>query len=421
MPSPINPLDHPICLSIPERRASSCWLEHSPFAMWLTSALRPRMLVELGTFYGTSYCAFCQAIDALGLATRAFAVDTWEGDPHNGPNTHEVLDDLRRHHDPRYSRFSTLLKMPFDEASSRFGDKEIDLLHIDGYHIYEAVRHDFETWRPKMSDRGIILFHDVVERIADFGVWKIWEELTAQYPSFTFVHEHGLGVLAVGPDVPDEVRVLLELRREEIEPVRTIFHEMGRRLRLASDQETTLRERDAARAERDATGAERDSLRAERDAARTELAHASAERDRFRVELEATWTERDHILSALRATEEQLASLRREWDERFSSQSFRAFDQGMLMARRLAPANSRRRLALRRFARLFEDLAREGAVGFARRQVRQVMDPQARRRGGIISLDAPLADRPAVHRPEPPDGMPAGRRHSKGNSHARVH
>jgi len=207
-------------------------------------------------------------------------------------------------------------------------------------------------------------------------------------------------VLAVGPDVPDEVRILLELRGEEIEPVRTVFHEMGRRLRLASDQETTLDERDAARAG---------------------LESACAERDTYRAELEATRAERDPILSALRATEEQLASLRREWDERFSSQSFRAFDQGMLMARRLAPANSRRRLALRRFARLFEDLAREGAVGFARRQVRQVMDPQARRRGGIISLDAPLADRPAVHRPEPPDGMPAGRRHSKGNSHARVH
>jgi chromosome segregation ATPase len=175
-------------------------------------------------------------------------------------------------------------------------------------------------------------------------------------------------VLALGPDVPDEVRVLLELRGEEIEPVRTVFHEMGRRLRLASDLEKTLEERDAARAERDATGAER-------DAARAELASACAERDTCRAELEATWAERDHILSALRATEEQLASLRREWDERLSSQSFRAFDQGIRLARRIAPAGSRRRLVLKRSARLIEVLAHEGAVGFARRRVRQVMDP----------------------------------------------
>ena len=95
MRGPINPLDHPICLAIPERVTHSHWLEHVPFAMWLTSALRPRTLVELGTFSGTSYCSFCQAIAALQLPTRAFAVDTWEGDPHNGPNTREVLDELR--------------------------------------------------------------------------------------------------------------------------------------------------------------------------------------------------------------------------------------------------------------------------------------------------------------------------------------
>jgi hypothetical protein len=400
MPSLINPLDHPICLSIPERQAPSCWLEHTPFAMWLTSALRPDVLVELGTYYGTSYCSFCQAIDELGLPTRAFAVDTWRGDPHNGPNTRGVLDDLREFHDPRYSRFSTLLQMTFDEACPQFADKEIDLLHIDGYHAYKTVRHDFETWLPKVSDRGIILFHAVVERIADFGVWRLWEEVTARYPSFTFVHEHGLGVLAVGPDVPDGVRALLELRDEGLELVRTVFHEMGRRIRLASDLETCLIERDRARAERDGSRAEWDAIRAERDGSRAEwdairaerdsacaereaaylareIARADrdatcADRDAARIELAAVYAEldiaradRDQILSALRETEGWLATLRREWDERRSSQSYRAFDQVMRLAGRLAPGGSRRRLALRRFARLVEGLDREGAVGFA--------------------------------------------------------
>ncbi len=247
MANRINPIDHPVCLEVPERRASSSWVEHIPFAMWLTSVLEPRVLVEIGTFTGTSYCGFCQAIASRGLSTRAFAVDSWKGDPHNGFNGAEVLADLREHHDPRYAHFSTLLEMTFDEAVVRFADQQIDLLHIDGYHTYEAVSHDFETWRGKVSDRGVILFHDVEERAANFGVWRLWGEQTQRYPSFTFPHEHGLGLLALGENLPESIRELLALRGEAVEHVRTLFRELGRRVRLEMERDSALAERDALR------------------------------------------------------------------------------------------------------------------------------------------------------------------------------
>jgi len=244
MPGHCNPIDHPVCLAIPERRAASHWAEHLPFAMWLTSVLRPKVLVELGTFRGTSYCGFCQAIAALGLSTHAFAVDSWEGDLHIGSTGPDVLEELRDYHDPRYGAFSTLLQLTFDEAVGRFADGEIDLLHIDGYHTYEAVRHDFETWHSKVSGRGVILFHDVVERILDFGVWKLWQELIAQYPSFTFQHEHGLGVLAIGQDLPAEIRWLVDLRGEDIDRVRTLFEQLGKRVRLQMEVDSAFPQRE---------------------------------------------------------------------------------------------------------------------------------------------------------------------------------
>ena len=71
---------------LPARRLEpkSAWKEHVPFGMLLVSMLRPRVLVELGTELGVAYCAFCQVIRQLELPAKAFAIDTWQGDPQAG-------------------------------------------------------------------------------------------------------------------------------------------------------------------------------------------------------------------------------------------------------------------------------------------------------------------------------------------------
>ena len=208
----------------------SAWYGHIPFAHWIVAVHKPRVVVELGTENGVSYSAFCEAVVQNGLDTRCFAVDTWLGDVHSGHYGEEVYLDLRRYHDGRYAAFSELLRCTFDEALPYIPDASVDLLHIDGLHTYEAVRHDFEDWRPKLSESAVVLFHDTNVREREFGVWRLWQELQTQYPSFEFLHGHGLGVLAVGQSVSPQVAALCSLADPAcVSAIRQRFSLLGER------------------------------------------------------------------------------------------------------------------------------------------------------------------------------------------------
>lgn len=225
-----NPLEYPVCLEFPLWLEETAWAEHIPFAMFLVAALRPRVVVELGAYRGVSYCAFCQAVKSLKTETKCYAVDTWQGDAHAGLLEENVLTKLEAHHNPLYADFSRLVQSTFDEALMHFAENSIDLLHIDGFHTYEAVKYDFQTWLPKISERGIVLFHDTNVWEHDFGVWKFWAESKEKYPHFEFLHGHGLGILSVGTEIPNELKFLFETRETEAKLVRTFFYQLGSRI-----------------------------------------------------------------------------------------------------------------------------------------------------------------------------------------------
>ena len=178
----------------PRRYGLGAWTEHIYFGYDLVAQFKPGVLVELGTDRGESYFAFCQAIAENGTRTQAFAIDHWQGDPHAGSYDEATFTDVEAHNRRFYAGFSTLLRSTFDQAVSRFADGSIDLLHLDGHHTEEAVRHDLESWLPKLRPGGILLMHDVTMRERGFGVWKVWAELVSRGRAWTFETSPGLGI-----------------------------------------------------------------------------------------------------------------------------------------------------------------------------------------------------------------------------------
>jgi hypothetical protein len=317
MDSPFNLLDYSIAFCTPRRLTEvSSWHLHIPFAFAITAMLKPKKFVELGTHKGDSYCAFCQAVDELALNTVCHAVDNWQGDEHSGFYGEEVFEALRAYHDPLYGGFSSLMKCLFDDALDYFSEDSIDLLHIDGHHTYDSIRHDFESWLPKMSQRGIVLFHDSNVREREFGVWRLWDEISSQYPSFEFKFGNGLGVLAVGEQIEEEVQAFLEHGKENETGVSRFFYHLGTKNTLdfqkakLSEQvyqlENTLSARDKELQQAD------ERLRE----------HQTSIREK-ELQLIGLKEERDTKLQQIQALQEQIGEKNRQLDEIHASKGWR--------------------------------------------------------------------------------------------------
>ena len=171
------------------------WHGHRRFAYDLIRFIQPSRLVELGTYWGTSFFAFCQAIKDFSLPTQCIAVDSWEGDTHTQKYGQEVFDNFMMISKNSFSKLDIVpLKMLFTEAMEHVENDSVDILHIDGCHDYDAVAEDYNAWLAKLKKNGIVLFHDVADTCS-YGSVKFWKDISRKEEHFTFQHSFGLGIL----------------------------------------------------------------------------------------------------------------------------------------------------------------------------------------------------------------------------------
>jgi DNA repair exonuclease SbcCD ATPase subunit len=160
-----------------------------------------------------------------------------------------------------------------------------------------------------------VLFHDTNVREREFGVWKFFEKVAAQHPSFQFFHGYGLGVLILGHRVPAPLVPLLEASRETAHQIRAAYATLGGSLKVRAALGERHHDIEAQNADHAQSLREIESLKAliattanERD----EAVMALKERDR---EIEVQNAEHAQLLGEIESVKALIATAASERDE----------------------------------------------------------------------------------------------------------
>jgi predicted O-methyltransferase YrrM len=144
-------------------------------------------IVEIGSYLGRSAVFQSRLLHALGRPGRVVAID-----PHTGDRQQMArlgVDEVQTW--TMFRHFVDLLdtgrRVEARRATSvevgRDWSEPVDLLYVDGWHSYDAVREDGETWLHHLAEHGIVVFDDyakypevrrAVDELAASGAFHPW-------------------------------------------------------------------------------------------------------------------------------------------------------------------------------------------------------------------------------------------------------
>ena len=159
---------------------------HVLFVDWLIEEMQPKVTVDLGIDYGYSLIAFAHNNPGKVYGIDGFEGDVWTGERNTYDQVSSYVTNLQLNN-------VTLIKGFFDDVVKTW-DTKIDILHIDGFHSYEAVKNDFEKWSGFVNSTGVILFHDTDSHDSRFGVKQFFQEL--DMPKHELFGYQGLGIVS---------------------------------------------------------------------------------------------------------------------------------------------------------------------------------------------------------------------------------
>lgn len=354
----------------PDYREASPWLEHLPFLFWLVEALRPQQAVGLGVD-SVAHFAVCQAASRLRLGTRCFMVGG-----HEAAEGKQDAEAIRAYAADHFATISQWLEATPTRAIDQFDDGSVDLLLLHVEADDNSVDYLLDRWLSKLSSQGVVVVPGVSHREPGCLVFRAFDTLKERYPHFVFHHAGGLGIIAVGNELPALLKNLLGALESSAstQVVQDVFARLGRscqdkltaghQQQLAKTLEARVSEQSGKLIEAEQqlsqqaeqlqqVGSEREKLKARLEQQESRFAQ---ERGRLAERVSSLEEFNDELKKELMRQREQgdrQAAEAREQSERYASESreyaqaLKASEQSLNQAQQQLEANEKDLLAVR--------------------------------------------------------------------------
>ena len=152
------------------------WSDH-PVLPNAIGVLRPRRIVEVGTWKGRSAINMATATRAMGLDCEIVCVDTWLGSPEHwisGRDDEYASLALKNGYPQLYYTFlanvarrgleDVITPMPMTSESAAHVLRQLgiqfDIAYIDGAHEYEPVKRDLADYWALLHNHGVLIADD---------------------------------------------------------------------------------------------------------------------------------------------------------------------------------------------------------------------------------------------------------------------
>jgi hypothetical protein len=155
------------------------WGSEDPIFEEVIRAIKPSVIVEVGSWKGASAISMAKIVQSSGLKSKIICVDTWLGSPEHFLGADPTWwSSLRMRHGYPQLYFTFLanvvrqgvqdliipLASTSESAAMILASKQVrpDMVYIDAAHEYEPALRDFRAYWRLLSDTGVLLGDDYI-------------------------------------------------------------------------------------------------------------------------------------------------------------------------------------------------------------------------------------------------------------------